>query len=165
MPRIGTPASKRPAGAAGAPSSYTEAGPPERMIALGRLASISATGMVDGTISLKTRHSRTRRAINCAYCAPKSTTRTVSKDCSTDTRKTPFEENGAVSPQFRAHGLRELPLPAFWGLEPHTSPMQHLVGSRPQKAGNGRDRKSTRLNSSHQIISYAAFCFKKKIST
>src|SRR5258708_40282278 len=25
-----------------------------------------------------------------------------------------------------------------------------------------RDRKSTRLNSSHQIISYAVFCFKKK---
>src|SRR5438552_10246105 len=33
--------------------------------------------------------------------------------------------------------------------------------------GNGsvlavRDRKSTRLNSSHQIISYAVFCLKKK---
>src|SRR5438552_9618460 len=27
----------------------------------------------------------------------------------------------------------------------------------------GRDRKSTRLNSSHQIISYAVFCLKKKI--
>src|SRR5258708_21761056 len=26
------------------------------------------------------------------------------------------------------------------------------------------DRKSTRLNSSHQIISYAVFCLKKKIS-
>src|SRR5258708_19469938 len=26
----------------------------------------------------------------------------------------------------------------------------------------GSDRKSTRLNSSHQIISYAAFCLKKK---
>src|SRR5258708_14099979 len=26
----------------------------------------------------------------------------------------------------------------------------------------GLDRKSTRLNSSHQIISYAAFCLKKK---
>src|SRR5258708_12727931 len=25
-----------------------------------------------------------------------------------------------------------------------------------------RDRKSTRLNSSHQIISYAVFCFRKK---
>src|SRR5258708_15968246 len=27
---------------------------------------------------------------------------------------------------------------------------------------NARDRKSTRLNSSHQIISYAVFCLKKK---
>src|SRR5258708_28904032 len=35
-------------------------------------------------------------------------------------------------------------------------------------AGPGRqrpgDRKSTRLNSSHQIISYALFCLKKKFS-
>src|SRR5258708_18943232 len=29
---------------------------------------------------------------------------------------------------------------------------------------NGRDRKSTRLNSSHQIISYAVFCLQKKKS-
>src|SRR5258708_24688375 len=29
----------------------------------------------------------------------------------------------------------------------------------------GEDRKSTRLNSSHQIISYALFCFKKKKTT
>src|SRR5947208_10859409 len=29
-------------------------------------------------------------------------------------------------------------------------------------SGTGRDRKSTRLNSSHQIISYAVFCLKKK---
>src|SRR5258708_10753016 len=29
--------------------------------------------------------------------------------------------------------------------------------------GIGRDRKSTRLNSSHQIISYAVFCLKKKM--
>src|SRR5258708_29342400 len=28
----------------------------------------------------------------------------------------------------------------------------------------GLDRKSTRLNSSHQIISYAVFCLKKKTS-
>src|SRR5438552_12657517 len=28
--------------------------------------------------------------------------------------------------------------------------------------GHVRDRKSTRLNSSHQIISYAVFCLKKK---
>src|SRR5258708_31508562 len=29
-------------------------------------------------------------------------------------------------------------------------------------SANQRDRKSTRLNSSHQIISYAVFCLKKK---
>src|SRR2546426_11323007 len=28
--------------------------------------------------------------------------------------------------------------------------------------GAGRDRKSTRLNSSHLVISYAVFCLKKK---
>src|SRR5438552_12630662 len=39
----------------------------------------------------------------------------------------------------------------------------------PRRSGRGRprrnsvrDRKSTRLNSSHQIISYAVFCLKKK---
>src|SRR5438552_4960009 len=31
-----------------------------------------------------------------------------------------------------------------------------------RRAGTDRDRKSTRLNSSHQIISYAVFCLKKK---
>src|SRR5258708_26921155 len=31
-----------------------------------------------------------------------------------------------------------------------------------QSYGGTRDRKSTRLNSSHQIISYAVFCLKKK---
>src|SRR5688572_32600051 len=31
-----------------------------------------------------------------------------------------------------------------------------------EMAGRGRDRKSTRLNSSHSQISYAVFCLKKK---
>src|SRR5690349_24125257 len=38
-------------------------------------------------------------------------------------------------------------------------------GSEPRRMGNGapaRDRKSTRLNSSHVEISYAVFCLKKK---
>src|SRR5438552_5742823 len=34
-----------------------------------------------------------------------------------------------------------------------------VVGNLPYSVG---DRKSTRLNSSHQIISYAVFCLKKK---
>src|SRR3990170_7585129 len=37
-----------------------------------------------------------------------------------------------------------------------TQPLGLLPG------GQGVDRKSTRLNSSHQIISYAVFCLKKK---
>src|SRR5947208_11491812 len=40
------------------------------------------------------------------------------------------------------------------------------AGSREAAAGHSKrdhlDRKSTRLNSSHQIISYAVFCLKKK---
>src|SRR5438270_8501014 len=37
-------------------------------------------------------------------------------------------------------------------------------GARGQdRRGGGRDRKSTRLNSSHSQISYAVFCLKKKI--
>src|SRR5947208_9589205 len=34
--------------------------------------------------------------------------------------------------------------------------------AQPLDRLGGRDRKSTRLNSSHQIISYAVFCLKKK---
>src|SRR5438552_11310907 len=36
-------------------------------------------------------------------------------------------------------------------------------GTSPERRSGG-DRKSTRLNSSHQIISYAVFCLKKKIA-
>src|SRR5438552_5132563 len=35
-------------------------------------------------------------------------------------------------------------------------------GGCADRSARGRDRKSTRLNSSHQIISYAVFCLKKK---
>src|SRR5256885_9634332 len=33
---------------------------------------------------------------------------------------------------------------------------------RDHRPGGGQDRKSTRLNSSHLVISYAVFCLKKK---
>src|SRR6476660_4367755 len=46
------------------------------------------------------------------------------------------------------------------------SPPPHAVARAALDQGNavrhGGDRKSTRLNSSHQIISYAVFCLKKK---
>src|SRR2546426_8221373 len=37
---------------------------------------------------------------------------------------------------------------------------QHVI--LPPKSSAGRDRKSTRLNSSHLVISYAVLCLKKK---
>src|SRR5207244_13124795 len=37
-----------------------------------------------------------------------------------------------------------------------------LPGALARRLGLIEDRKSTRLNSSHQIISYAVFCLKKK---
>src|SRR5215216_4422399 len=44
---------------------------------------------------------------------------------------------------------------------PRPGPRPRLA-LRPRPAQARRDRKSTRLNSSHQIISYAVFCLKKK---
>src|SRR5258708_16080102 len=43
-----------------------------------------------------------------------------------------------------------------WPIEERAVPPSDVPGERAS------DRKSTRLNSSHQIISYALFCLKKK---
>src|SRR5258708_20425953 len=40
--------------------------------------------------------------------------------------------------------------------------LELLDGRGAEGIGGAEDRKSTRLNSSHQIISYAVFCLKKK---
>src|SRR5947208_15945520 len=37
-----------------------------------------------------------------------------------------------------------------------------ILSATPDPGTKAEDRKSTRLNSSHQIISYAVFCLKKK---
>src|SRR5205809_1777188 len=39
---------------------------------------------------------------------------------------------------------------------------EHLLDEQRVSLGRRRDRKSTRLNSSHGYISYAVFCLKKK---
>src|SRR2546429_3495976 len=39
---------------------------------------------------------------------------------------------------------------------------EQVAGGRTRAGGEGGDRKSTRLNSSHGYISYAVFCLKKK---
>src|SRR2546426_6527490 len=53
----------------------------------------------------------------------------------------------------------------------HLEPLDGVVvDHRPERAGGEDvhphvDRKSTRLNSSHLVISYAVFCLKKKKTT
>src|SRR5436190_3671012 len=39
---------------------------------------------------------------------------------------------------------------------------EEVAGRRCRHGKHGLDRKSTRLNSSHTVISYAVFCLKKK---
>src|SRR3712207_8579478 len=57
---------------------------------------------------------------------------------------------------------------AAFGLPLVTAAPAHAHGwitsppSRQDHCAKGRDRKSTRLNSSHANISYAVFCLKKK---
>src|SRR5207244_11577598 len=53
-------------------------------------------------------------------------------------------------------GSQTAPFPAARHLERNRGRGREDDGQGP------RDRKSTRLNSSHQIISYAVFCLKKK---
>src|SRR5438552_18593258 len=55
----------------------------------------------------------------------------------------------------------------FRSVSPGSSSRRSTCTSAPsgtprRLARSYRDRKSTRLNSSHQIISYAVFCLKKK---
>src|SRR5437764_9210598 len=42
------------------------------------------------------------------------------------------------------------------------APLHHGGAARREATARRRDRKSTRLNSSHRCISYAVFCLKKK---
>src|SRR4029077_7851638 len=70
------PSSKIAVSILGAPSAYTDAGPPERISATGLRRAISSTVDRCEMSSEYTRASRTRRAISCEYCPPRSTTST-----------------------------------------------------------------------------------------
>src|SRR5260221_4630663 len=51
-------------------------------------------------------------------------------------------------------------------LEPIAAVQRKLAdGCRIHETSQSGDRKSTRLNSSHTVISYAVFCLKKQVTT
>src|SRR2546430_12163045 len=55
-----------------------------------------------------------------------------------------------------------LPISLAQSIEYHILHIHHRLYDRMLPQIAGRDRKSTRLNSSHSQISYAVFCLKKK---
>src|SRR2546430_10742229 len=68
-------------------------------------------------------------------------------------------------PEQETHGDEEEQLPAAPARALLAHPLQcraPLRRMREERSRGGRDRKSTRLNSSHSQISYAVFCLKKK---
>src|SRR5256885_8594896 len=67
------------------------------------------------------------------------------------------KEAGRAAPRSSFHGLGSARLPARPPCDPGWS-RNKARGNRDRTA----DRKSTRLNSSHLVISYAVFCLKKK---
>src|SRR3712207_8961735 len=50
----------------------------------------------------------------------------------------------------------------FCASNPSSIPRESCKGYYQEKVARNKDRKSTRLNSSHANISYAVFCLKKK---
>src|SRR5207244_6486127 len=72
----------------------------------------------------------------------------------------PYPIPAAIHPAARrAKGIRQETFPSQPGT-PQIAARQ--TGSSYIELTGNSDRKSTRLNSSHQIISYAVFCLKKK---
>src|SRR5947209_1479541 len=78
MPSTGTSSRSSSGRSGGAPASYTEAGPPDRITPRGLRRSTSPSSTSCGSSSENTPHSRTLRAISWEYWPPKSRTTTSS---------------------------------------------------------------------------------------
>src|SRR5215204_1786201 len=96
MPSTGIPRSSSSGRSSGAPSEYTEAGPPESTRAAGRRSLMCSKSIVWGRSSAKTPHSRIRRAISCEYCPPKSRTSTSSRAAFGGATSTASDETASV---------------------------------------------------------------------
>src|SRR2546430_9703353 len=86
---------------------------------------------------------------------------TLFRSSETTTTTAKLTTTGSDRKGARAHCARH---PRSTRRQPHSSLPVGRVGRERQRVSgrSGRDRKSTRLNSSHSQISYAVFCLKKK---
>src|ERR1700731_3327370 len=76
IPSTGTPSDNNFGSHLGASGSYTELGPPDSTTPTGSSFISSPIDVVHGKMDENTCCSRIRRAINCVYCPPKSSTTT-----------------------------------------------------------------------------------------
>src|SRR3954469_134626 len=127
MPSTGMPSSSSSVRSRGASGAYTDAGPPDRISPRGERRLISSRSTVCGSSSLNTPHSRTRRAINCEYWPPKSSTSTSSARV-------------AAAPAAGGRGGVNVSdkrlLPARGGLG-EAAAVRHVVRGRRRRGGRG----------------------------
>src|SRR5690606_7394542 len=113
-------------------------------------------------------------ARRCQYDAGSQTTHHLTakpRDAKFETLQIIQRTDFTVEPAARLHaarsGIEGQHAERRIGLLPERLPAAKLQPARHfprhQAEGNARDRKSTRLNSSHVKNSYAVFCLKKKI--
>src|SRR5688500_19091794 len=93
--------------------------------------------------------------------AQRSTSVTLTRSLRESASPVPGEEGATVAPFAIARPARAR------GLDPCSlggchEPFGRAPPLAQSRRAAGRDRKSTRLNSRHLVISYAAFCLKKK---
>src|SRR5581483_8683663 len=129
MPSVGIPSSKIAGSTCGASSAYTDAGPPLKMTAYGLRARTASGEIVCPTSSEYTRHSRTRRAISCEYCPPRSMTSTGRS--STAGNGTTFVGSAAIVRRlFRDRDVVRVRLAQPGRGDPHEPRALHLVDRR-----------------------------------
>src|SRR5215211_457803 len=96
MPSTGMSSSSSSERSSGAPSEYTDAGPPDSTSAAGRRSLMRSKSVVCGRSSANTPHSRILRAISWEYCPPKSRTSTSSRAACGGRTATVSEETVSV---------------------------------------------------------------------
>src|SRR5207245_11513238 len=107
------------------------------------------------------------RIMHLPYCRPPTSTTFPSTTLfrsaleGRQDRHLEAQEGRAVARRQAVHSRRRRVQLGIRGRSRHRRRLdRHVQG---HQGGGGGDRKSTRLNSSHGSISYAAFCSKKKI--
>src|SRR5512139_2596140 len=138
MPSTGTPSSNTACGARSVASSYADMWLPDRITPFGANSRTKASVTSAGWISQYTLASRTRRAINCVTCEPKSRIRILSWFIASRTGGAGVPKKQGPPHDGRRAGKNSSQRPS--GLEPVVRRLfgdAHVVHMRLAHAGGG----------------------------